>query len=160
MAFVALLVGGIGVYALYSWHENNNPIPSSIRTKISFVIFYSKASGNITANKKTIKYDGSTKIFSYLANYNHKRITVSEQAVPTGFIDIPATYTKFIDSLNQYSSVGSVYGNVALTQPKGLNGQQSAVMNADGTLLFAHPDSGNLSDDQWREFFNSLQMIN
>jgi hypothetical protein len=74
-------------------------------------------------------------------------------------VDIPAAYTKLLSSLNQFDSFDSPNGTVALTHPKELNGAESAVMNAKGTLLFVRPN-GNVSSDDWRRLFNNLHVQN
>jgi CxxC motif-containing protein (DUF1111 family) len=45
-----------------------------------------------------------------------------------------------------------------LTHPKELSGGQSAVANKAGTLIFAKP-SVNLTNDEWKDFFESLRIL-
>ncbi len=85
-------------------------------------------------------------------------MTITEQATPSGFTDIPQAYDKFINSLSGYFSFGSVNGTVNLVRPHNLNGEQAAVINDKGTLMFIHPMQ-DLPPDVWRQLFNNLTVI-
>lgn len=92
------------------------------------------------------------------SSQTNTQLTITQQATPSVFSDVPQYFPTLITRLNEYSSFGSIYGTVHLTKPKELNGQQQAVLNTSGTLMFVHP-SHNLSDDTWRRFFNGLQVV-
>jgi hypothetical protein len=82
-------------------------------------------------------------------------MVLSEQPTPDSFTDVPQVYDKVVDSMQEYQKFDVDVGTVHLTRPPSLNGKQAAVLNTKGTLLFAKPDK-DLSEDQWRRFFNSF----
>lgn len=153
---LAIAAGGAGYY----FTHRPTLIPQAIRKQVSFVIFVPGKSSADQVNHTTVKYDSSLQLLTYMAKSasNNLQIIISEQATPQSFVDIPQTYDALTTKLNQYGSFDSINGTVYLTRPKELNGGQSAVMNAKGTLLFAKP-SQSLSDNDWRAFFNSLNII-
>jgi hypothetical protein len=154
---VCLVIVGFGLWSyLKSAH---NPIPNSFRKEISFSIFYPTSQSPAIVNESSFKYDASSGVFSFIVIDADQSITVAEQASPQSFVDIPQAYTTLIDSLNNYASFDSLQGQVALTYPKDFNGQQSAVMNAKGTLMFAHDTDRGLSNTQWQQFFNDLTTV-
>jgi hypothetical protein len=124
-------------------------IPPVINKEASFVIFYPGENSQTKINKETFKYNTQAKNLSFI---------VSEQSTPEGFVDIPQAYDKLIESLRAYASFDSFYGKVDLTHPKEFSGQQSAVMNSKGTLIFVHPTNGSLSTDQWKQLFNNMNV--
>lgn len=107
----------------------------------------------------TFKYDPSAQILSFVATIDGATTTVTEQATPDSFNDIPQYYSRLIEEMNGYSTISTYNGNVDLTRPSDVNGDQVAVMNAKGVLMFVHVRSGSLSADQWRIFFNGLQGV-
>jgi hypothetical protein len=122
-------------------------------------VLYPDSQSPATVKTGSIKYDAGTQVLTYIIADAGVPITISEQSTPQAFIDIPQSYATLINSLNNYASFDSLQGTVALTYPKELNGQQSAVMNTKGTLMFAHPTNGSLSENQWKNLFNSLEVI-
>jgi hypothetical protein len=85
-------------------------------------------------------------------------ITISEQSSPPQFSEVPDSYAKLLQSLNQYAVYESANGTFYLTKPTELKGGQAAVMNAKGVLLFAKPTQ-DLSDKQWKQLFNDLSLV-
>jgi hypothetical protein len=133
-------------------------IPPVINKEASFVIFYPGENSQTKINKETFKYNTQAKNLSFIVSYANKSLTFSEQSTPEGFVDIPQAYDKLIESLRAYASFDSFYGKVDLTHPKEFSGQQSAVMNSKGTLIFVHPTNGSLSTDQWKQLFNNMNV--
>jgi hypothetical protein len=148
-----------GIYFLFFHHTGFNPIPSKIKQQASFVVFYPGTDPSVTVDANSFKYSSQSQLMSYKITYNNAAITIAEQSTPQNFIDIPQAYDKLIESLNVYASFDSYYDKVNLTHPKEFNGQQSAVMNSKGTLVFAHPTKGELTEDQWKKLFNGLEII-
>jgi hypothetical protein len=95
---------------------------------------------------------------SYKQAANKTIVVVTQQASPDVFSDVPQQYSRVLSSLNEYAELQTSFGAVALTHPKELNGSQSAVANKAGTLLFAKP-SADLSNDQWKQFFETMRII-
>ena len=158
---LVLLIGVTAVLAYgYQRHQNpKNRIPAQIKSQISFIVFYPGPSTDTSIDTRSFKYDQPTHVFSFVVNFMHQPITFAEQATPQNFIDIPQAYDKLLESLSEYASFNSYYDKVSLAHPKEFKGQQSAVMNSKGTLVFAHPTSGSLNEDQWRKLFNGLEII-
>ena len=158
---VGLLVIGLTVAGFISLHRTHTdgPIPQTIKRQVAFVIFYPSPKTAVVVDVNSFKYDTKEKLLSYVVNYANTPITIAEQATPQNFIDIPQAYDKLIESLGEYGSFQSYYDKVSLTHPKEFNGQQSAVMNSKGTLVFAHPTKGDLTEDQWKKLFNGFEVI-
>jgi hypothetical protein len=135
-----------------------NPIPGQIKAQVTSTLLVPQGSG-ILVDRLGVKYDAKDKLLTYTATYAGTKLTVSEQPTPDQFVDIPAVYTKLTDGLNNYLSFDANIGTVHLTLPKELAGKQAAVVNTKGTLMFVKPDT-NLSDDQWRKFFNAVSARN
>jgi len=87
-----------------------------------------------------------------------KTVLLNEQPTPGAFNDVPTQYSKMLTSLNEYNELQLSFGTVALTHPEELKGAQAAVANKAGTLIFAKP-STNLSDGEWKAFFESLRIV-
>ena len=159
---LGLLLGAgllVSLYVLFVRQNTSNPLPPAIKKQVSFVVFYPRPDPTITIDTKSFKYDSQAKLMSYVMTYANTPITIAEQATPQNFIDIPQAYDKLIESLSEYGSFQSYYDKVSLTRPKELNGNQSAVMNSKGTLVFAQPTKGELSEDQWKKLFNGFEII-
>jgi len=136
-----------------------NPIPDQIKQNVKFVILYPDKTHSQPVISKSLKYDQSSKVFSFVYSTGTADITVAEQATPQAFTDIPQAYDKLVQNLNEYSSFDSYYGKVSLTKPKEFGNQQTAVFNSKGTLVFAHQTKGNWTKDQWNDLINHLNTI-
>ena len=149
----------LGTYFIFLYKSTPNIIPPGIKKQVSFNVFYPSPDPTVTVDSKSFKYDSQAKLMSYVITYVKTPVTIAEQATPQNFIDIPQAYDKLIESLSEYGSFQSYYDKVSLTHPKEFNGQQSAVMNSKGTLVFAHPTRGDLTEDQWKKLFNGFEVI-
>jgi hypothetical protein len=147
---VGLVVGGI----LWLVHPRL-PISSEIRKQLTFPLFYPGTESSYVVDAKTVNYNGHDKVLIFHAKSGDTDMTISEQATPDPFNDIPEYYPKLIEKLHGYNDFDSLNGKVSLTRPEELKGGQSAVFNGKGTLMFVHP-SRDLRDDEWRSFFNAL----
>jgi hypothetical protein len=132
-------------------------IPSDIRHKASFPIFFPARSSSLEVDKTTISYDDSNHGLAYTITLHGKRIVMSEQATPDTFADGPV-YAYLLQKSGEYDSVSTNIGKVSLTRPKELNGGQAAIVNPPGTLIFGRPDK-DLSKEEWKEVFGSLEKI-
>lgn len=159
LILVILVVSGSALYLNTRNLQSDSIIPVAIKKNVSFVIFYPKASPTLKLNASSIKFDPPSGLVSFTANHAGVNLTFAEQATPESFVDIPPAYDKLIETLNEYATFNSFYDTVHLTKPKELNGQQSAVMNSKGTLMFVNTTNGSLTDDQWKSLFNNLEVI-
>lgn len=156
ISVAALTVLGIIVITILLLGPKN-PLPSTVRKQANFVIL-APVSGPVKVDRESAKYDTALKLLSYKSMFNGVKIVVSEQSTPDSFIDIPQVYDKVVANMQEYSKFDVIAGTVHLTRPKDLGGKQAAVINTKGTLLFAKPTS-DLSNDQWRLFFKSVDTL-
>ena len=158
LAFLAaslVVVAAIGV----GWLIISRPvIPPDIKKQIDFLVLYPQGDSNIVVDRSTFKYDSQNHVLSFVVTCFGVKNTITEQATPDSFNDIPQYLDKVLQQLNSYSSFDTDMGKANLTHPSNLNGDQAAVMNTKGVLMFAHPVS-TLTESQWRQFFNSLSVI-
>jgi hypothetical protein len=152
-SFVA--VGGMIIIALLLGQKP--PIPRPIKQQVTSTILAPKSSSIVT-DRESVKYDTKIKLLTYNAQINEIKVVVSQQPTPENFTDIPQVYDKMVEGMSEYLKFDVAVGTVHLTRPKELAGKQAAVLNTKGTLMFAKPDK-DLSDDQWRKFFNSLDIV-
>jgi hypothetical protein len=148
------------VFGIRSWQQSKLFVPKDIKQQVTYTIFKPADTSNFVADKSTIKYDPKLKSLSYRAMQKGTAsgLTFSFQEAPEVFADVPQAFSKFADDLHQYSSFDSIQGKVSLTKPPELQGGQSAVMNAKGTLMFIKPDK-NLSDSDWKQLFSNMDVV-
>jgi|GEM_PF-2290238 hypothetical protein len=144
---------GIIGYIIYL-NRTPSPIPKDISSAVQFPIFYPEASKQIIVKKTSFKYDKSHGQVSFIVNFNSNNITFAEQGSPDSFSADPNFYTAFVQKLNGYATFSGVDGRVDLTLPSETH-EQTAVMNAKGTLLFA-TTSSQISEANWKLLFNTL----
>jgi hypothetical protein len=155
--WVILAVSGFALAAPALWLLPRPSIPSQIRKQAAFTIF-TPDSSEVEVQHESVKYDTNLKLLSYTVRLLDTHITMSEQATPDSFNDVPQAYEKVVAGMNTYERFDTILGTVYLTRPQQLAGKQAAVLNTKGTLLFAKPDN-DLSADQWRQFFGVLAVI-
>lgn len=146
---------GIVIFAVVLLARPRFPLSEEIQKQLTFSLLYPDGSSGHKIAADTATYDGRTKVLIFHAKKGEIDMTISEQATPEQFNDIPEYYPKLVEKLHAYTTFDSLHGKVSLTQPEELKGEQSAVFNGKGTLMFVHP-SRNLSVDEWRDFFNTL----
>lgn len=134
-------------------------LPPAVASKVTFPVFMPDGEATATYDQTTVSYQADADVLSYTAKLaGGEELYINQQPTPESFIDIPQAYDKLIASLQPYSTFDTANGRVSLTKPKELNGKQSAVMNAKGTLMFIRSET-DLSDSQWRQVFNNLKII-
>lgn len=149
----------IGVVLYFVFRPGKPNVLQQTQKKVGFTIF-APASDNKTwqLDKENIEYDATAGVITLHILRDANKIVMSEQATPPPFTDIPNYNSIFLSKLNEYQELTVSLGTIELTHPTELKGGQSAVMNTRGTLMFLHPDT-NLSDDDWKSVFNSLQTL-
>ncbi|MDL2342199.1 MAG: hypothetical protein QFB87_03935 [Patescibacteria group bacterium] len=152
-----LLAAASGVVKLS--HGAGQVLPPAIASKVNFAVFYPANDKLVAVERKSISFNDQAGVLSYTGRLlGGADLYINQQATPESFVDIPQAYDKLIASLLPYGNFDTVNGRVSLTKPKELQGNQSAVMNAKGTLMFVRASS-NITDSQWRQVFNSLKLI-
>lgn len=164
LAGVAVAISLLGISAFLIWLLVLRPpasaFPAKVKQKISFVILYpSSNSKQYTVDRESVKYDESNKLLSYVMSKptGGQDIIVSEQPAPDSFADIPEMYNKFTEKMLPISTFDSYLGKASITQPPQLQGDQTLVMYAKGTLFFAR--TKKLSPDEWRQFINDFEVV-
>ncbi len=133
-------------------------IPQSIQTQLNFTPFVVNKQSTLKVSSSSYKFDQELDGLSFIANSQSTgRLTISEQATPQEFIDVPDVYSKLVDGMNRYSVFQNQLGTVYLTRPGDQAAGQTAVTNADGVLLFIR-STRDLSDDQWRRIVDDLEL--
>ena len=154
-----VLVAGIIAAVLMLRGGEDGPVPAEVKKQLSFGVMYPSDNQILFVDQASFSYNSQAGVLGFSGKTpDGKLISFNEQATPESFVDIPQVYDKLITSLQPYGSFDSVHGKVSLTHPKELKGGQTAVMNGKGTLVFARPDK-DLSSQEWRKLFNSLQLI-
>ena len=134
------------------------PIPNEIVAQTTHAVLSPTKAAPVTVDQNTVKYDKSTGILTFdVQTDSGVNVTFTEQPTPESFVDILPAYEALIEKLHGYASFDTPNGKVSLTTPHELSGQQSAVMNSKGTLIFARPTK-NLSVDEWKRIFNNLDL--
>lgn len=151
------LFGGIQLATNKKLASPDTLIPKNLSDKVSFPVYVpsEKSVWNIEPSKTS--YDEQEGVLSLYLNHNNQQIILTQQATPQVFSDVPQQYSKMLSSMNQYAEYQTAFGAIGLTRPKELNGGQAAVVNKSGTLIFVKPNS-DLSEDEWKNFFNNLRI--
>lgn len=159
--FITILLLAAAALAViyYLQSHRSSIIPPEIDRQVSFVVFL-PSSADYDVKIGSINFDSTEKVlgFEAVSKQDGSQLTFSEQAAPDTFTDIPQYYDKLVEAMGQYRQIDTYNGRVTLTKPAELNGKQTAVLNAKGTLMFVRP-SRELSDDEWRKIFNNLEVL-
>jgi len=154
---IALVVfGGLWIYQ----NAHKPLISKDITSQVNYTLYVPPPRGanKFLLDKTTIEYDKTERKVAMTARSADNKITFTVQPQPDAFTDVPGFYAKLLNTLNPYKELSTSIGTVTLTRPQELNGGQTAVVNPNGTLIFAHPDK-DISDQDWQEFFNNLKVI-
>lgn len=158
----ALLLGGL--FALIFWFvfnklTDNNPLPASIQKQLEYPVAYPDAD---TIDLATVQYQSTEKTLSYVAKIEGEEVVVTQQPSAESLADGSQILFQAL-GLRPYAQFQSKHGPVALAKfyetatlaPKG----QSAVLTFKKTLLVATPkDNKELSNQQWKDFFDNLKV--
>lgn len=160
-ATISVLVIGIilGGFLFYIKQSLANPLPDNIKQSISYKVIY-PSSKTATVKQNSYQYQSKDRVLSYKAEAFGVNIVFTQQPLPDNISTGDQAYYPAL-GIHPYAQFKSKLGSVALTkfwessnlEPKG----QSAVMAAENVLLIAHPDRA-LSNDQWKQLFDSLKI--
>lgn len=153
-AVVVLVLCFSAIYVLSKHKASVAQAPNT--AQLTFPVIQPKTTSQYKLDKTSTKYSTEDKVYSYVVSKKGVAdLTISLQPTPESFTDVPQVYEKLVEKMRQYTAFDSIQGKVYLTRPVELNGGQTAVMNAKGVLMFVKPNA-ELSDDEWKSFFNSL----
>jgi hypothetical protein len=148
------MLGALFVY----YRMNQSPI--EIPKAVTFGVWYPANSPEYTLKKDSVKYESEINTLTFMIDKKSNQtenLTITEQAVPEIFSVSPDEFDKQVASLQQVTKFDSVHGPVALTQPLS-NGKTTAIMKAQGTIVYVHTEK-TLTTDEWRNLFNSMELI-
>jgi len=154
---IVIIIICVGLVALYIIHSNKNPIPEVLRSQVDYkIIFPSNAS---TIDSNSYKFQISNQSVSFKVNNNNKTVVFTEQAAPNALNTGKQPYYPAL-GIHPYAQFSTKLGTVALTKfyqsgnykPIG----ESAVLSSNGTLVIANTQN-NLSNNEWKELFESLK---
>ena len=153
-AAAVTIIAVLGVLWLTLWRS---PSPlARIQNQAASILFYPNPSDGWQLDPTSLRYNTTQKVVFLTYRKADLSLIITEQATPDPFNDIPGYYAKLIENLQGYQVIGTAFGNADLTRPTELKGQQSAVLNTQGTLMFMRP-SRDMNADDWRRLFNHLQ---
>jgi hypothetical protein len=156
LLLVLTIAVSVGVY--YSKQYNKNPLPENIRGVVSYKVVYPSNTKQI--DSKSFNYQTDKKTLSFKVNTGASNVVFTEQQAPNALgSDTQAYYPAL--GIHPYAQFKTKLGQVALTKfwqsgnlkPVG----QSAVLASNGTFLIAHTEK-NLTNDQWKNLFQSLKI--
>ncbi len=159
-----LVIVSVVIVTISVLRKQQNVLPKDVLNSANFTLFVPQQDhkSDDAWNLVTLSagYDKSSGVLSssYKQTSSDTTITLTEQSTPDAFNDVPQQYTHVLDALNEYAEIQTSFGTIGLTHPTELKGGQTAVVNKSGTLMFAKP-SANLTNEQWKQFFNTLQII-
>lgn len=162
--FTILIFGMMAValaalsFAVYRLTHPTPLVPASILKQVEFVPMVPDARSGWQLQTGSLQYDATQKVLFFNVTNGTDKLIFSEQATPDQFSDIQGYQDAFLAKLNQYKDFDTAAGTVYLTHPTELSGGQSAVLNEQGTLLFARP-SHNLTDNEWRNLFDNTVQV-
>ncbi|QQS20044.1 hypothetical protein IPL85_01130 [Candidatus Saccharibacteria bacterium] len=161
---LSVIVVAAGAFVLKQMAESRTVISQQILDQADFIIFYPGDTTKLDTvwqlQKDRTSYDKESGVLTLhaLQASTGRQVVLNEQPTPGAFADVPTQYSRMLNTLNEYDELQIGFGTVALTRPKELNGGQSAVANKAGTLIFAKP-SVNFTNEEWRDFFDSLRIL-
>lgn len=156
IAILVLLVGlGTAIYLYVSKKNSRQVLSASVAKQLDFSPYIVTEKQRIS-QPENVKYNAGSKVLVYNQNFEGAKLTITQQATPESLVDIPQAYDKLIEKMHQESAFDSYSGRVYITSPTELNGNQAAVLNSGGTLMFVRADK-KISTDNWKFFFNKLE---
>ena len=152
--FVLMATVAGGWYLFVRAHTS--PLPKQISSQLKFIPFVTQKTAQVSL-PEAVTYNSSAQVLTYQTYFSGTHLVTSEQPTPESFSDVPQAYNALINKMRGKDNFDSVNGTVNITYPVELNGTQTAVMNSKGVLIFVKPDK-NLSTNDWKQFFNNLQI--
>ncbi|TAL14613.1 hypothetical protein EPN95_02315 [Patescibacteria group bacterium] len=150
---IALLLIASGIMLYRATVVDNDPIPTSIRSRLTFSPFVipMNTTKYTTSNYVFAIPEGAVDTLSYtITSKDGQTITLSEYTQPQQFNDIPDYKNQFLSNvIQQYDTVQTVSGAINLGHLTKQHNKQVGVMIERGLLVFLNP-STDLSSSQWR----------
>lgn len=155
IALGVLVMGGAGtaIWAATQSGGAKNVLPAAVVETIPYTVF--APTSGLTPD--SADYDTARQMVSYDMT-TPAPVTVSMQAMPAQFNDVPGYADRFFNGLESYKTFTSEIGKVHLTWRVDGNKADTAVINAGDTLIFIS-SAKELSVDTWKEIVTTLQAV-
>lgn len=161
LVLASLVVGALFVLKVTT---GSQVVPSEIKKQVSFPLYIpAQDITPFTIDKNSLKTypdpgDSQMKIFSFVLTSPGNKITFTEQVAPD-LVSEQIGLDKLASLMQAYKEIITSVGRVELTRPKELKGGQTAVAVPNfTTLIFAKPEI-DLTENDWRKIFNSLEIV-
>lgn len=155
---LVLIMAGFGIYMLMP--RDTGPIPRDVGERLTFSPFVlPEATPNLSATGyKSITAENNEQILSYIIRTKDTTITVSQNAQPPQFAEIPEFKDQFLTNVaQQYDTVQTANGTMYLGRLTKQDNAQLAVMVERGLLVFLKPEK-ELDKAEWRNIGDSLEI--
>lgn len=156
-ATASIVVVGLLVVAGLILYPSKPAIPGPVKAKLTSTLFVPRG-GDYHTDRESAKYDEDLKLLTYRTEIRGvTTVIVTQQSTPDQFVDIPTYGDKVFEQLGEYKTFDTAIGKVHLLRtPK--DQKQAAGINAQGTLMFVKPER-DMSEDEWRKFFNRMVVV-
>lgn len=148
-----------GVFGALIYADHQRPVSSGVLKDATFTVYLPAENDETwSVDRSTVQLSKETQVLTMTMRSESATVVITQQATPDPFRDIPNYYEKLLDKLHQYAEIQTAVGKVVLTRPDELKGGQSAVINTSkGTLMFAHPGR-DMSESEWKQYFDALRV--
>jgi hypothetical protein len=145
---------------IHFWPKAPSPVPKSVRSQAGFAIIYPDPRSYATT-PSAWRYTTSNSTVQFTVTKDGGSIAFTEEETPLAYQNDAAAYNRFIGGLRPSANFNVPLGTVSIANFVTAGDYQivgkTGILNTQGTLVLAHPDT-SLSDDQWRALFQSLQV--
>lgn len=154
-ALSVLVLGGAGtaIWAVTQSGGVGNVLPVAVVEPATYTVF-APITGIVP---DSADYDAVRSMVSYRMT-SPAAVTVSMQAMPAQFTDVPGYADRFFNGLEPYKTFTSDIGKVHLTWRADNENADTAIINAGDTLIFVSSPK-ELPLDTWKNVVTTLQAI-
>lgn len=158
---IVITLVGAGAYYMQEVKARKNPvIPVALTKQTGYEVLYPANNTAAKVDNKTFQFDEKDKLLSYIGyTPSNTKLVISQQALPPSLKAGQPAYDLLISRMLGYKTFKTEIGNVTLTRPTQFKGDQFAILRTKDSLLFIRP-AKDISDEQWKELFNSFKPVN
>jgi len=158
IAWPALIIAIL--LTIHFWPAAPSPVPAAIKKQIEFSIIYPDPR-QYSNKPNQWSYDNKDSAVQFTVSKDKYNVVFTEEEVPLAYQNDVAAYNRFVGSLKPSANFNVPLGTASITNFVTAGDYEvvgkTGILNTHGTLLLAHPDT-ELTDDQWRSLFESLQV--
>ncbi len=145
--------------AVHFWPQPASPMPQYIRDQVKFTLIYPSG---YTISPTSWQYLSQDQAVEFTVHKDGRDVVFTEEATPLAYQDDAAAYNRFIGNLRPRANFNVPLGTVSIANFVTAGDYQvvgeSGILNTHGTLLVAHPQAKQPTDDEWRALFESLKV--